>query len=312
MNYSTAINKRKISGRKRNQIIFSVVMLAIPVLQFLVFYVGVNFNSIIMAFQRYDAQTNSTSFVGFDNFARLFAEFKLPELKNAFKNSFLLYAVNLFIKMPLALLFSYYIAKKLFMFKFFRVILFLPMIISSVVFVVIFRYFIDGAIPSLYLQLTGEEMYGWIGTPETATRMTTLIFYSVWSSFGTIILVFSGAMSGISESIVESAKIDGVGFFGEMFHITIPMIFPSVITFLMNGLALLFVDQMNLYSFYTGEADPETVTVGYWLYRATVRAGNDMNAYNYLASFGIFLTLVCAPAVFFVRWTLRRFGPSAD
>ena len=54
---------RKIGQRKRNDIIFYCLMLVLPVTQFCIFYIGVNFNSILMSFRAYDYATNTLSLI---------------------------------------------------------------------------------------------------------------------------------------------------------------------------------------------------------------------------------------------------------
>ena len=53
-----------------NAIVFYCLIIAFPVLQFCVFYVGVNFNSVILSFKDYDAISGEYTFIWFDNFVR--------------------------------------------------------------------------------------------------------------------------------------------------------------------------------------------------------------------------------------------------
>ena len=85
----------------------------------MIFYIGVNINSILLAFQKYTID-GKTVFAGFDNFKDVFATFSdVGELRYGLKNSLLLYAVGLVISLPLGLFFSFYIYKKCFMSSFF-------------------------------------------------------------------------------------------------------------------------------------------------------------------------------------------------
>ena len=73
--------EKSASSRQKNQIktkrlwreiIFFAVIAGIPLLQFCVFYIGVNVNSIMLAFKSYDAYSGQYTFVGLTNFSRLF------------------------------------------------------------------------------------------------------------------------------------------------------------------------------------------------------------------------------------------------
>jgi ABC-type glycerol-3-phosphate transport system permease component len=115
-------------------------------------------------------------------------------------------------------------------------------------------------------------------------------------------------MGAVSDSIVESARLDGAGFFTEFWCIYVPLIFPTMITFIVSALAVVFIDQMNLFSFYTRSAEPENVTIGYYLYRETQRAGTDLSKYPELSAFGLVLTAVCAPLTLGIRKLLLKIG----
>jgi ABC-type sugar transport system permease subunit len=301
--------KRKIN-KKRGQIVFATVMLFIPLVQFFLFYVCVNFNSVLMAFQKYTRTSAGwvTTFAGFDNFKSVFSKIFITEesaeLGAAFGNSLLMCFLNLTIKTFLALLFSFYICKRFLLHKVYRTLLYLPNIISSVVLVVIFKYFIDDAL----VAWSGQKLRNWIGEQNK----TILMFYAIWAYLGTTVLVYSNAMGAVSDSIVESARLDGAGFFTEFWCIYVPLIFPTMITFIVSALAVVFIDQMNLFSFYTRSAEPENVTIGYYLYRETQRAGTDLSKYPELSAFGLVLTAVCAPLTLGIRKLLLKIGGSDE
>jgi ABC-type sugar transport system permease subunit len=116
-----------------------------------------------------------------------------------------------------------------------------------------------------------------------------------------------GAMNSISESIVESAKIEGANSIQEFFFITIPMIFSTITTFLVVGIAGIFASQMNLFSFYGTDADAHLYTVGYYLYASTAKA--TFADYPRLSAFGLVLSAVAVPITYSVKYLLEKFGP---
>ena len=206
------IRKKNLNSSRKNRgkNIFYWTMLAFPLLQFAIFYIGVNLNSFALAFQEFDLYDDGLKFVGFDqlfmNFKAVFLEFQEADyLLKAFGNSILAYLIGLFVGLTLALLFSYYLYKKFFMSKFFKVILFLPFIISSIILVIIYKYFVENAIPAFVLQLTGLEIEGLLSNPKT--EFVTVLFFSIWTGFGIQTLIYGSAMSDISNDIVDAAKI---------------------------------------------------------------------------------------------------------
>ena len=121
-----------------------------------------------------------------------------------------------------------------------------------------------------------------------------------------VLLMFSGAMSGIDESIIEASKLDGVSFFQELYLIVLPLIFPTVITFITVGVAAIFTNQMNLYSFYGSKAPNDVSTLGYYFYRQTLKAA--LGEYPYLAAFGILMSCISIPMTILVRKLLQKIG----
>lgn len=301
----------KLNGYNRADIVFYVVLMAFPVLQFCIFYIGVNFNSMLLAFQKFDVSTNTMSWVGMDNLIAAFQRmFTTSEMLNALGYSFLAFVISIFVGTPLSLLFSFYIYKKLPGSKLFRVLLFLPSVISAIVMVTIFQFFVERAVPELVLKLFHTEIGGLIENKDT--RFATIMFYNVVMGFGVSTIMYANAMSGIAPELTEAAKLEGVYGIREFFYITFPLIYPTVVTFLVVGVAGIFTNQINLYSFFGEWAPSNTVTYGYWLYIKAAMASKSVGAAEYpeLAAIGIWLTLVAVPLTLIVKYLLEKFGPS--
>ena len=145
---------RMSSGKKKDLLFYCLVML-FPVVQFCVFYIAVNGNSILMAFQHIDVETNTIAWT-LDNMKNAFVMMTTsPRLLGALKMSVLSYLLILFIGTPLGLLFSYYIYRKQIGHSAFKVFLFLPSIISAIVMVTIFQFFVERAGPAAATQWLG-------------------------------------------------------------------------------------------------------------------------------------------------------------
>ena len=313
---SGIIAKKRVMSRTSKRLIFSLLMVALPILQFLIFYIYVNFNSILMAFQEYSTNPDGlgyiVTFAGLKNFkdaaSVLFSEYGA----NMIKNSLILYACNLIIVMGLALVFSYYVAKKFMASGFFRVMLYVPHIVSSVVLALLYRYVVTDIYGVLTLKMTGElPIGGLLDGPDT--QFITVLIYNIWVGFGTNVMLFTNAMSGINSSVIESAELDGVNIVQEFFYIYIPMIFPTFITFVVTGMAGLFTNQMNMYTFF-GTRGSYFDVLGFYLYReaqGAAVAGTNIS-YSMLAAMGLMITCVIAPITLIVRKLLEKYGPSAD
>lgn len=304
-------SKQKLSRGKN---IFYWSILAFPLLQFCIFYIGVNFNSFALAFQEFDYEGSGFRFLGFDkiltNFGQVIKNFKeMLYLQNAFKNSIVVFLISLLIGLTLALLFSYYIYKKCLLNKIFRILLFLPYVISSITLVIIYKYFAEQALPEIVNKVTGIEMEGLLSNPKT--ELAAIMIFTIWTSFGIQTLIYSGAMGGISPEIVEAAKIDGITPIKEFFLITVPMIAPTISVFIISSTATIFVNQMNLYSFYgPGASNYSIWTIGYYMYRGISAPETTLADYPYYAAFGILMTIITIPITMIVRYALNKVDPN--
>jgi len=305
-NIKTKNIKNGIQTAKRKDLIFYILMMAFPVVQFCVMYIGVNINAILLAFQEYDRSVDKFVFVGFKNITNFIQEFfSSYTLKKAALNSVIVWALSTIITLPLVLLFSFFIYKKMPLEGLFKFSLFLPSIISGIVTVVIYTYFVERAIPALWAMIFKEEIEGLLANPQS--QFITVLFYNIFYSFGGYLLLFLGAMNNVDISTREAAKLDGADGFKEFYYIVLPEVYPTLTTFLVLSIAGVFTNQFSLFSFYGTAASTEIITFGYYLYSVTSVATEA--EYPRLAAIGLILTIITVPATLLVKHYLEKAGP---
>lgn len=303
------MEKRTRSKFWNKDLLFYVLMMAFPIAQFAIFYIGVNARSFLYAFQNIDLLSKEVTWT-FDNISKAFSLMGGEKLGTIMGVSFISFLLTYFIGTAFALLFSYFIYKKLPMGNFFKVMLFLPSILSAIVMVTIYRFFVEMSIPNIHQTLFNESIQGLIENPDT--RFIVIVFYNIFVSFGTNVLMYSNAMSGLSTEVSEAAKIDGCNSWQEFIHVVLPGIFPTITTFAVTSVASIFINQMNLFSFY-GLAAPESIqTFGYYLYKETLNAGLNEARYPLICAIGLILTVIAVPLTLLVKYILEKFGPSED
>ncbi len=304
-------SKNKV-GRTGNKWVYALLM-AFPVLHFCVFYVYVNANSIAMAFQNVDPVTGEITWT-FANFADQFKFLTTGPALNMLRVSLLGYVIHLVVGLTTGLMFAYYVYKKRTMSSMFRVLMFLPSIIPAIVLVTIYRYFADNAFPEIIAGLFNltETPQGLFSNNET--RLAVIIFYDIFVSFGTSVLVYTNKMDSIEPSLIEAAKIDGATQFQEFWHIVLPMTFSTISVFLVTGVASIFMNQMFLFSFYGWAPPADLDTFGYYFFRKTSEATtyNDKQALCSLSALGLIFSAIAIPLTFGVRYLLNRYGPKED
>ena len=294
------VNNSRGFARSKGDILFYVLVLLIPLAQIAIFYFGVNGRNILMAFQIYDKSTDTFTFSTY-NFRYFALEVKDKTFWTMVGDSFLVWLCTQFAGTVLALFFSYYIYKKKALYRFFKFVLFLPSIIPALLLVLIFSKFVSDAVPTFIHSdldvLNNEKYYFWVVTA-----------FTVWISFGSQVLVYSGAMNQIPTEVLEAGKLDGVTPFREFVSLVVPYILPTVGTFLIAGVATIFTNQNNLFSFF-GDGLPGTdSTIGYKLY--ILVAGHNAGAldYCYAAFLGLLSTLIAVPLTFLVRKLVNKWG----
>ena len=122
-------------------------------------------------------------------------------------------------------------------------------------------------------------------------------------------------MSAIDESVVESAKLDGANLLQEFVYITLPIIYPTIVSFFVIGLCHVVTDQMHLFSMFGNNAK-EIGTIGYYLYllakQGSEIAQNGYYSYAQLSAIAIVCTLVMVPTTLTIKKLMTKFGPTAD
>ena len=286
-------------SRKFRKNLFVICMLAYPVFQFAVMWAFVNFDSILMTFQKYDT-LEGWKFVGLDNYANWFEKFKIdPAYKIMFVNSALHSLVGMFVIFPICLIVSYFLCRKIPASGFFRIIFYLPSIIPLVVLVLGFTNMINvnGILGKLYEGFNKEAP----ALPVPPKVRWTVYAFTTWAGIGGNLLLLSGTIKRVPSEVLESARLDGVGTLGELFRIIIPMIWPTLVTmFIMSMMGIFSVVFQPL--FLTDKLMDDTMTIGLWIFnKATDNSGNVQ-----AATLGIMSTVVVAPVILLTRWGLDK------
>lgn len=294
---AAATSTKGVLNHKKT-VFFIVALLAIPVVHWLIFWLFINLQSILLAFQ--DPLTGDFTW---ENFKIFWGDLTNPTSTNvlglAVKNTLLYFGSSIFIVLPISLFIAYFLYKKIPGYKVFRIIFFLPAIISGTALVTAFSVAVNpGGLFAEILEKIGFDIsvHGLLGTKETATN--TILFYTIMTSFTTNVLLFQGAMTRVPGEVLESAKLEGCSPFREVIEIIFPLIWPTFATqliFTMTGLftasgpILLFDPENNL----------ETMTISYWIFSKSLM-GSDY--YNIVSCTGLCFTIAGFPIIMLVRW----------
>ncbi len=281
--------------RNKGQTIFLVTMLVIPIVHWFVFWLYVNINSILLAFQ---LPTGAWSIATLQAALRNFST--TGQLFSAMANTLKYFVVAMFITMPCSFVLSWLFYKKIFMYKALRVILYLPAIISGVVMTSAFSAIIAprGPIGSILSSFGVDPVPEFLFNSDYATQ--TILFYCFWTGIGTGTLLFQGGMARIPTEVLEAIKLDGCGSGRELVSFIVPLLWPTISTQLILHLTGLFNASGPILLFTQG--DYGTTTLAYWIFDSIYTYGN----YNAVAAAGLCCTVVGVPVILGIRWLIER------
>lgn len=309
--------KNKLSKKSRDYI-FVVIMLAYPVLQFLITWLFVNINSLMHAFQGYNIRTNEYFWVGFDNFVTIIKSVFNSSLNTTgvswlnntsviIFNSLGFAIITIFISLPLSLIFSYFLSKKMPLSNVFRAIFFLPNIIPVVALAFAFTSSFDSTFGYLY------DFMRWLGFSDNflstfPTSQIMVYIYCIWAGLGYNVVLLSGAIGRIPKELFESAELDHAGYFKEFIHVVIPCIWPTVVTLVVLGMTNVLTLYLQPLLITNGEGNTYTISLDIFLATQSYQPVQYCTA----AAKGLLCSAIWAPLILVVRHYLSKLFSEVD
>ncbi|MBQ8429893.1 MAG: sugar ABC transporter permease [Clostridia bacterium] len=282
--------------------LFYTLLALLPSLQFLFFYVFVNLNSFSLAFKIFPEGILNEYKWDFDNFSRWFTnDLMNKEMTAAINVSLKSYLISMITGIPLGLFFSYYMAKKMPGAKLFRILLFMPSILSATVLATMYKMVTDRV-------LGGSSGLFGVNFWDADHRYGSMMFFNIFVSFGTTVLMYTNKMNAIAPEIIESAHLDGANGIKEFWYIILPQIFPIMQVFLISNFAAIFTHQLNVMILFGYDPGAEVQPLGYLLWRGVLRAGGNVTQMGPYAALGLMITFIVVPLTFLLRWALQKIG----
>lgn len=235
------------SNKGRSRFVFACV--APATLLFFIFMVLPTLNVFRMSLFERGAYSPTETFVGLQNFKTLLRD---PKFISSMQNTVLLIVVVTIVTFFFALLFAGILTReKIRGQNFFRVVFYIPNILSVVVIAGIFSAIYkpeNGMLNSILSLLSGQSvMVLWKDQPMV---VISIIIAMVWQAIGYYMVMYMASMSAVPESLYESAELDGAGRITQFFQITLPLIWINIRTtltfFIIStiNMAFLFVKAM--------------------------------------------------------------------
>ena len=230
------MKKKRMSRKKRSQMLYGYLMIAPLAVGLGVFYFYPFFKVFYDSFHVVGA-FNKTSWAGISNYVTMLKDPVMwSTLWNTFRYVIVIVPFTLIFSILIAALLNTNIKGR----SVFRVIYFIPAITMSAAISMIWRWIFnsDFGILNFVLSKFGVPSVQWLSDPHTA--WITISIVAVWMNVGYEMIILLAGMQGISRTYYESASLDGAGRFQQFRKITLPLLTPTIFFVLITTLISTF------------------------------------------------------------------------
>ena len=190
----------------------------------LVFFFIPFFQTIYFSFLDYSTDLYSPTLIGLENYKRLFYS---PVFYKVMFNTFL----YLFLAVPILAILPLFIAilinQKLRGLTLYKILIYLPVIVSIVVAAIAFKWlYAQTGILNYALEILGFNPIGWL--TDTRFALVSVVIVTIWKGIGYYMMIYLAALMSVPNELYEACDIDGASFFRKHLTVTIPHIMPTI------------------------------------------------------------------------------------
>lgn len=182
------------------------------------------FQTIGLSFYDYSASIYNPSFVGLDNYTNiLHSGLFYKVMGNTFL--FLVLAVPILVVLPLFL--AILINQKIRGITLYKILIYLPVIVSIVVAAIAFKWlYAQEGILNYFMTTFGLKPIGWL--TDSRFSLLSVAIVTVWKGIGYYMMIYLAALMSVPQELYEACDIDGANFFMKHWTVTIPQILPTI------------------------------------------------------------------------------------
>ncbi|MET7494352.1 ABC transporter permease subunit [Streptomyces sp900116325] len=264
----------------------TLVLMTLPAIALLLIFNYIPLLGNIVAFQDYDVYDlgiTGSPFVGFDNFTRIFEDYRFWQV---LINTLVIFLTQLLLFFPIpiaiALLLNTIMSARVRAWV--QAVVYLPHFFSWVLVVTVFQQMFGGAgLVAQWMREHGHEGFDLMTNASFFKFLVTA--QAVWKDAGWGVIVFLAALAAVNTDLYEAAAVDGAGRWRRMWHVTLPALRPviALLLVLRVGSALnLDFEQILLQRDQVGPGASEILDTYIWW--TGIKTGD----FGYAAAAGIF------------------------
>ena len=270
-----------------------------------IFFIFILFSivyALYLSFTRYNL-LSPAEWWGVEGYRRVLTDalFLTKALPNTFKYVLIVVPIQTFLSLVLAFVMD----QKLRLRRVFRTIFYLPSVTSSVVISLIFVWLF--ASQGIFNQIVGLNI-NWLNNVTTAFYV--IMGMNIFTTSGTMMLIFLSGLQDIPESIYEASRIDGANSPQIFRYVTVPMLRPVIFFVVTIGIIGCFQVFDQIYVMTAGGPLDSTTTITYLIYKwafrdTTVKMGQ-------ASALAIILTLIILAVTFLQRRIIEGSGSTTS
>jgi len=203
----------------------------VPVLVlYFVFFILPSLLGIGYSFTDWSTYSDQISYIGLDNFRRIFSP---GENYLAYMGNTLIFtAVTIILKTVIGLALAILLSEGVKRFaNFYRLAIYLPAVLPTLVVALIFRSILHPATGALnmFLRSIGLDVLALPWLIDARLALYSVIGVDTWKGVGYITVILLAGLQTIPRDYYEAAEIDGAGFWARLWHVTLPMLMPAIV-----------------------------------------------------------------------------------
>jgi multiple sugar transport system permease protein len=279
--------------------LWGYLFVAPQVIGFLLFVLGPLVAILVFSTQSRNLLSGEIHFIGLENFRYMFQSD--PVFYQMLGNSLTFTAGLVPMNVILALMIAILLAPQFRGVSIFRAVFFAPVITSTVAWVIVWTFILQGksGLLNQALSVFGVQGPNWLFEPGPA--MFSVIFVRVLKNVGLNMVIFLAAMQDLPRDHIEAAQVDGATRWQITRHIILPFLAPSIllVTIITIIGSLNVFDHILLMT--AGGPSNSTMVLAYYVYF------NAFKSYEigYGSSIGVLL-FVIALVLTIIQWSVRR------
>lgn len=218
-------SKRRGTKRARSEFIWGWLFILPTMLGLFILNIIPIFQTVYQSFFKAGAFGKGNVFIGFDNYTKMFGDASVWQaLINTLKYAVIEVPFSIGIALVLAVLLNRHMRGR----TIYRTIFFLPMVAAPAAIAMVWRWLYNSEFGLLnhLVENLGLERINWISNPNIAFIFIAVV--GIWSVIGYNMVLFLAGLQEIPQDYYESAMIDGASGLKQFFHITIPLISPTM------------------------------------------------------------------------------------